>query len=43
MEGLGHLRRRCQQGLARPANEGARILDERRRQQASGPDQKPTS
>src|SRR6476620_10756005 len=43
IHGLDHLRRRRQQGLARPVNEGAGILHERRRQHGTGTDQKSTS
>ena len=38
MEGLDHLRRRRQQGLASPVNEGVGILCERRRQHGTGTD-----
>jgi hypothetical protein len=43
IHGLDHLRRRRQQGLARPVNERARVLYERRRQHSTGADQKSTS
>jgi hypothetical protein len=38
VQGLSDLRGRCQQGPACPANEGARIADERRRQHTAGSD-----
>ena len=38
VQGLSDLRGRRQQGPACPANEGARIADERRRQHTTGPD-----
>jgi hypothetical protein len=43
IDGLDHLRRQRQQGLARRVNEGARVLYERRRQHGTGTDQKSTS
>jgi hypothetical protein len=42
-QGLGDLRRRCQERLARTANEGPCIADERRRQQAARANEKSAS